>query len=139
MMVGEGYTADFLDGSLRRDKATVPAVSSLLVSLLAESSSGFLVAKRTAWDTSMVPASLWLILACLVAASGLERKDTAQREIRGGHVVQGTRREGSSLEQESSWLARARQATVGKERIPKVLGSEQSARAVPLQYKSLEC
>lgn len=73
MMVGEGYTADFLDGSLRRDKATVPAVSSLLVSLLAESSSGFLVAKRTAWDTSMVPASLWLILACLVAASGLER------------------------------------------------------------------
>lgn len=72
MRAGE-RTPDILDASLRRDKAMVSAVSLLLVSLLAESSSNFLVAKRTAWGTSVVPASLWLILACLVAVSGLER------------------------------------------------------------------
>ena len=73
---------------------------------------------------SLLGGSLWL------------GKDTAQREVRGSHAVQGTSQEGNSLEQESSWRGQAGYSRERKD--PKGIGVR-TARAVPLQFRSLEC
>lgn len=112
-------------------------VSLLLVSLLSESSSNFLVAKRNSVGY-LRGASFSLAYFSLLGGSFWFVKDTAQREIRGSPALQGTRQEGSSLEQESSWRGRAG-CSGGWGGIPKVLGSKQSAETASLQHRSLEC
>lgn len=111
-------------------------LSLLQDSLLAESSSDFLVAKCVVWDTSLWCASFSLAYFSLLGGSLWLGKDTAQREVRGSHAVQGTRQEGNSLEQESSWRGQAGYSRERKD--PKGIGVR-TARAVPLQYGSLEC
>lgn len=66
-------------------------------------------------------------------------RDTAGREIRGSHAVQGARQEGSSLVEQKAAGGGGGQAAIRKERIPKVLGSEQPAWAAPLQCRNLTC